>query len=335
MRTFEYTRADALETAVALLQGDPSAAPLGGGTTLIDLMKCGVADPSRLVDLTWIPGHDAVEADASALRIGALCRMSDVAAHPEVRRRWPAISRALLLGASQQLRNMATIGGNLMQRTRCGYFRDPSFTECNKRDPGSGCAAMHGENRGHAVLGTSEHCIATYPGDLAVALTALDAVVHLLGPDGSRTLPVDAFFLLPGETPQHEHPLRPAELITAVEVPASACAARSSYLKVRDRVSYEFAAASAAVGLEVRPDGCIADARVALGGVATKPWRERDVEAALTGRPASAAVFREAAELAAADARPRRHNAYKVELARRTVERALLTLSATREDEER
>ncbi|MBV6701301.1 xanthine dehydrogenase family protein subunit M [Kitasatospora aureofaciens] len=327
MRAVEYTRADTLDAAVALLQGDSSAAPLGGGTTLVDLMKCGVAHPSRLIDLTQMPGHDDVEAGESVLRIGALCRMSDVAEHPEVRRRWPAVSEALLRGASQQLRNMATIGGNLMQRTRCGYFRDPSFTECNKRDPGSGCAAMDGENRGHAVLGTSGSCIATNPGDLAVALTAFDAAVHILGPDGHRVLSIDEFFPLPGETPEREHPLGHAELITAVEVPVSAAAAHSCYLKVRDRVSYEFAAASAAVGLEVLADGTIADARVALGGVATKPWREPGVEAALIGRPASAAVFREAAALAAADAHPRRHNAYKVELARRTVERALLTVS--------
>ena len=305
MRAVEYTRADALESAVALLRDDPSAAPLGGGTTLVDLMKCGVLHPSRLVDLTQMPGHDEVEADASAVRIGALCRMSDAAAHPEVQRRWPAMSEALVKGASQQLRNMATIGGNLMQRTRCGYLRDPSFAECNKRDPGSGCAAMDGENRGHAVLGTSESCIATNPGDLAVALMAFDAVVHLLGPDGPRSLSIDEFFLLPGETPEREHPLRPAELITAVEVPASAAAGHSYYLKVRDRVSYEFAAASAAVGLEVLADGSIADARVALGGVATKPWRERNVEARrLIGRPASAAVFQEAAGLAAAGCPP-------------------------------
>ncbi|MFI6502374.1 FAD binding domain-containing protein [Nonomuraea typhae] len=328
MRAFEYTRAQTLESAVETLHEHPSAAALGGGTTLVDLMKCGVAGPSLLVDLTHVSGHDGIEAGASALRVGALATMSEVAVHPEVRRRWPAVSEALLKGASQQLRNMARIGGNLMQRTRCGYFRDPSFAHCNKRDPGSGCAALEGENRGHAVLGTSEQCIAMFPGDLPVALTAFDAVVHILGPGGPRSVPIEEFYLLPGATPWQEHPLERDELITGVEVPASAAAAFSHYLKVRDRVSYEFAAASAAVGLALAADGTIAEARVALGGVATKPWREPAVEAALAGRPAEPEVFRQAAELAAAGARPREHNGYKVELARRTVARALTELAA-------
>ncbi|WP_433572079.1 FAD binding domain-containing protein [Streptomyces sp. CA-251247] len=326
MHTIDYLRVDALETAIATLRDDPSSAPLGGGTTLVDLMKCGVAQPSRLVDLTYLPGLDGIEACESALRVGALARMSDVAVHPEVQQRWPAVSEALLRGASQQLRNMATIGGNLMQRTRCGYFRDPTFSECNKRSPGSGCAALEGENRGHAVLGTSDHCIATYPGDFAVALMAFDAIVHILGPDGARSIPIDDFFLLPGDTPEQEHPLSQGELITGVEVPASPAARQSRYLKVRDRVSYEFAAASAAVGLEIADDGTVADARVALGGVATKPWREPAVEAALIGRSAGPELFREAAALAAAGAHPRQHNAYKVELARRTVARALINV---------
>ncbi|MFD7439279.1 FAD binding domain-containing protein [Streptomyces sp. NPDC059861] len=326
MHAIDYLRADTLETAIETLRDDPSSAPLGGGTTLIDLMKCGVAQPSRLIDLTHLPGLNTIVASESALLVGALARMSDVQAHPEVQQRWPAVSEALLRGASQQLRNMATIGGNLMQRTRCGYFRDPTFSECNKRSPGSGCAALNGENRGHAVLGTSDHCIATYPGDLAVALVAFDAMVHILGPDGPRTVPIDDFFLLPGDTPEQEHPLSQGELITAVEVPASPAARRSRYLKVRDRVSYEFAAASAAVGLEIADDGTVADARVALGGVAAKPWREPAVEAALLGRPAVPELFREAAALAASGARPWQHNAYKVELARRTAARALMTL---------
>lgn len=322
MRTVDFVRVHEVDAAIDAVAHDPSARFLAGGTTLVDLMKCGVEEPERVVDITDLPGLDGIEADGSRLFLGALVHMSDVIEQPAVKERWPAVAEALSKGASQQLRNMATIGGNLLQRTRCSYFRDPVFTACNKRDPGSGCAALDGENRTHAVLGTSEHCIATYPGDLAVALVALDAVVHTRGPDGQRTFAIDDFFLLPGDSPQREHPLAWGEMVTAVEVPASAVARRSHYLKVRGRASYEFAAASAAVGLDLA-DGTIRAARVALGGVATKPWREAAVEAALIGRPAGEQVFREAAGLAAADARPRQHNAYKVELARRTVARAL------------
>ncbi len=324
MRTVDYVRARDVEAAIDAVTHDPGARFLAGGTTLVDLMKCGVEQPGRVVDITNVPGLDAIEADGSVLHLGALAHMSDVAEHPAVIERWPAVSQALWKGASQQLRNMATIGGNLLQRTRCSYFRDPVFAACNKRDPGSGCAALDGENRTHAVLGTSEHCIATNPGDLAVALVALEAVVHIRGPAGTRTLPIDEFFFLPGDSPHREHPLAWGELITAVDVPASPMARRSHYLKVRDRDSYEFAAASAAVGLDLSPDGRIRAARVALGGVATKPWREPTVEAALVGQHADKQVFQEAAALAAADARPRQHNAYKVELARRTVARALM-----------
>jgi xanthine dehydrogenase YagS FAD-binding subunit len=238
------------------------------------------------------------------------------------------VSQALDQGASPQLRNMATIGGNLLQRTRCSYFRDPAYSACNKRDPGLGCAAMDGENRGHAVLGTSDACIATNPSDLAVALVALDAVVRTRGPDGQRAFPIDEFFLLPADSPHREHPLAWGELITAIEVPGSPVAQRSGYVKVRDRESYEFAAASAAAGLDVAADGTIRAAAVALGGVATKPWREPTVEAALVGRRANERAFGEAASLAALGARPRRHNAYKVELARRTVARALAIVAA-------
>jgi xanthine dehydrogenase YagS FAD-binding subunit len=323
VRTVDFVRPQEVDAAIDTVAHDPAARFLAGGTTLVDLMKCGVEQPGRVVDITDLPGLDRIEATDSRLYVGALARMSDVAEQPAVIERWPAVSQALLKGASQQLRNMATIGGNLLQRTRCSYFRDPVYGACNKRDPGSGCAALDGENRTHAVLGTSEHCIATYPGDLAVALVALDAVVHTRGPNGQRTFPIDDFFLLPGDSPQREHPLVWGELITGVEVPASAVARRSHYLKVRDRESYEFAAASAAVGLDLAADGTIRAARVALGGVATKPWREPTVEAALMGRYADERVFREAGSLAAADARPRGHNAYKVELARRTVARAL------------
>ena len=326
MHTIDFVRAHEVGAAIDAVAHDRSARFLAGGTTLVDLMKCGVEEPGRVVDVTGLPGLDAIEADESRLHLGALAHMSDVAEHPAVRERWPAVSEALWKGASPQLRNMATIGGNLLQRTRCSYFRDPVFAACNKRDPGSGCAALDGENRTHAVLGTSDHCIATYPGDLAVALVALDAVVHTRGPDGQRSFAIDDFFLLPGDTPQREHPLAWGEMIIAVEVPASPAALRSHYLKVRDRESYEFAAASAAVGLDLA-DGTIRAARVALGGVATKPWRETAVEAALIGRNPDERVFREAATLAAAGAVPRQQNAYKVELARRTVARALMVVA--------
>ena len=328
MRTVDFLRAHEMTDAIDAVAHDPSARFLAGGTTLVDLMKCGVEEPGRVVDITDLPGLDAIEADDSRLRVGALARMSDVADHQIVQQRWPAVAQALGQGASPQLRNMATIGGNLLQRTRCRYFRDADVTACNKRDPGSGCAAMDGENRGHAVLGTSDACIATNPGDLAVALVALDAVVHTRGLDSQRVIPIDEFFLLPADSPHREHPLVWGELITGIEVPASLVAQRSCYVKVRDRASYEFAAASAAVGLDLAADGTIRTAAVALGGVATKPWREPTVEAALVGRKVSDRTFREAASLAASGARPRKHNAYKVELARRTVMRALAMVAA-------
>ena len=326
MRTIDFVRARELGAAIDAVAHDRSARFLAGGTTLVDLMKCGVEQPGRVVDVTALPGLDAIDAGRARLHLGALARMSDVADHPAVREGWPAVFEALWKGASPQLRNMATIGGNLLQRTRCSYFRDPVHAACNKRNPGSGCAALDGENRTHAVLGTSEHCIATYPGDLAVALVALDAVVHTRGPNGNRTFPLGDLFLLPGATPHREHALAWGELITGVEVPASALARRSHYLKVRDRASYEFAAASAAVALDLA-DGTVRSARVALGGVATRPWREPAVEAALIGRAADVQVFREAAAMAAGDARPREQNAYKVELARRTVARALMKVA--------
>lgn len=327
MRAVDYVRAEAVREALDSVAQDPSARFLAGGTSLLDLMKCGVEEPTRLVDLTHLPGMDDIEADDTALHLGALARMSDAADHPAVREGWPAVSEALRHGASQQLRNMARIGGNLMQRTRCPYFRDPSFTACNKRDPGSGCAAMDGVNRDHAVLGTSEHCIAAHPGDLAVALAAFDATVRTHGPEGPRTIGVDRFFPPPGNTPHREHPLVWGELITGVRVPASGAARHSHFVKVQDRAGFDFAAASAAVGLDLAEDGTVATARVALGGVATIPWREPAVEQALVGRPATEATFREAAALAAADAHPRQHNRHKAELARRVVARALTAVT--------
>ena len=247
--------------------------------------------------------------------------MSDVARAPGVVERYPAISRALLLGASEQLRNMASMGGNLRQRTRCAYLRD-GVSPCNKRDPGSGCAALEGFNRGHAILGVSESCIATHPSDVAVALIAFDAVVHTVGPDGDRAIRFDDFFLLPGDTPEREHPLQHGELIVGIDVPGSAIARRSVYLKFRDRQSYEFALVSVAAALGVR-DGVIVDSRLAFGGVGTKPWRARRAEAALVGEPPDAASFRRAATAELESAHVRRHNAFKVELATRAAVRAL------------
>jgi xanthine dehydrogenase YagS FAD-binding subunit len=252
--------------------------------------------------------------------------MSDVAEAPGVGQRFPVISQALLLGASAQLRNMASVGGNLCQRVRCSYFRDVT-ARCNKREPGSGCAALDGFNRGHAILGTSDQCIATHPSDLAVALVAMDAVVHTRGPAGRRTIPIDDFFLLPGATPDREHPLDHGELITAIEVPATPAGRTSAYLKVRDRESYEFALVSVAAAVRVE-DGAVADIRLALGGVATKPWRARRAEQSLLGRPAVTASFAAAGQAELAPARPRPLNAFKVELAQRAMVRALTTLTA-------
>jgi xanthine dehydrogenase YagS FAD-binding subunit len=295
---------------------------LAGGTTLLDLAKCGIAAPDTVVDITHLAGLDTIALDEHGVSIGALARMSWVADDPGIRRHFPAISEALWQAASAQLRNMATIGGNLMQRTRCAYFRDPAaFPACNKRTPGSGCAAIGGVTRSHAVLGTSPSCIATYAGDLAVALVAFDAEIDL----GTRRIPVDDFFLLPGATPQREHAIEPGEMITAVHVPASAAAGRSTYLKVRDRQSYEFAAASAAVGLALAPDGrTITDIRVALGGIATKPWRARTVEDTLKGKALTAETVERAARSAVEGAVAHGANRYKIDLAPRAVARAIL-----------
>ncbi|ESZ12650.1 hypothetical protein X735_21135 [Mesorhizobium sp. L2C085B000] len=325
MRDFSYVRADSIDAArqAAAL---PGAMLLAGGTTLVDLAKCGVAEPDSLVDITHLKGLDAIKVDADSAMIGALAKMSHVADHAEIKSRFPAVSEALWQAASAQLRNMATIGGNLMQRTRCPYFRDPAnFSACNKRSAGSGCSAIGGVTRGHAVLGTSDACIAMYPGDLATALVAFDAVVHL----GERQVAVDDFFLLPGATPDREHAIQPGEMITAISIPASGTARRSTYLKVRDRQSYEFAAASAAVGIDFETDGrTIRDLRVALGGVATKPWRAHAVEAALKGKVLSEDRVRAASLLAMEGAIDHGANHYKIELAPRVVARAILKTGA-------
>ncbi|MDF3212514.1 xanthine dehydrogenase family protein subunit M [Mesorhizobium sp. M7A.F.Ca.CA.001.09.2.1] len=326
MRNFSYVRANSLDAArqAAAL---PGAMLLAGGTTLIDLAKCGVAEPETLVDIAHLKGLDRIEVNERGATIGALARMSHVADHADIKSRFPAVSEALWQAASAQIRNMATIGGNLMQRTRCPYFRDPAnFPACNKREPGSGCSAIGGVTRGHAVLGISDACIAMYPGDLAVALVAFDAIVHL----GERHIPVDDFFLLPGTTPDREHAIEPGEMITAIEIPGSASARRSTYLKIRDRQSYEFAAASAAVGIEFEPDGrTIRDLRVALGGVATKPWRARAVENALKGKVLEPDTVRAASLLAVEGSVDHGANHYKVELAPRVVARAIRKLGET------
>jgi xanthine dehydrogenase YagS FAD-binding subunit len=325
MRPVSYARAASVDEAIAAVRADGDGAFLAGGTTEIDLLRQNVIGPRLLVDINDLPLNRVEELPDGGIRIGALARMSDVAAAPGVVRAFPVISQALLLGASAQLRNMASMGGNMCQRVRCGYFRDAT-SPCNKRDPGSGCAAMNGFNRGHAILGTSDWCIATHPSDVAVALVALDAVVHTRGPGGERAIGIDDFFLLPGDTPEVEHPLDHGELIVAIEVPASPIARRSAYLKFRDRESYEFALVSVAAAARVE-DGAIADVRLALGGVATKPWRARRAEQSLLGRPAREASFAEAAgqELAMATTRPL--NAFKAELARRAIVRALATVT--------
>ena len=330
MISFDYLAAPDLETAVRA-GAAASARFVAGGTTLIDLMKLGVERPAHVVDLNPLASRDATLATISelpggGLRLGALARMSDVAWDARVRDDYPLVSQSLLLAASGQVRNMATMAGNILQRTRCEYFRDTAMA-CNKREPGSGCAALHGINRGHAILGTSEHCIATHPSDLAVALTAVDAVVHVRGPNGARTIPFGDFHLLPGAHPERESELRPGEVITAIDLPPLSFARHSTYRKVRDRASFAFALAAAAVALDVQ-SGTIRGARVALGGVGTKPWRSHEAEHALIGRPATIATYRAAADAALAAARPQSQNRFKIELAKRTLTRALTEVSA-------
>lgn len=325
MHEFSYTRAGTVAEASAAVSSSPRAAFLAGGTTLVDLMKLGVEAPSALVDVNRLP-LATIEADDRGARIGAMVRNSDLAWHETIRAHYPMLSESLLSGASPQLRNMATVGGNLMQRTRCYYFRD-GMSACNKRVPGSGCAAIEGFNRIHAVLGVSDRCVATHPSDMCVALAALGATIHIEGPGGARSVPIDEFYIASGDDPARETTLAHGELIAAVELRREPYFARSYYLKVRDRESYEFALASAAIALDL-DGGKIRAARVGLGGVAGKPWRSREAEAALTGASIGEAAFRTAAEAALRDARPLAHNAFKIELARRTLVRALETVAA-------
>jgi xanthine dehydrogenase YagS FAD-binding subunit len=330
MNSFDYVRPATLREAVAAA-GEPGAAYLAGGTNLLDLMKGAVTRPRRLVDIGHLPGLDQIEelADGS-VRVGALVRNADLAHDQSFARRFPAVAEALLSGASAQLRNAATVGGNLMQRTRCPYFYDVA-SACNKREPGAGCDARGGENRLHAVLGFSESCIATHPSDFCVPLVALDAVVEVEGRAGRRDIRLETFHRLPGATPERESELTPGELIVAVRLPAQAArfAAHARYLKVRERTSYAFAVVSAAAALRIE-NGTIAEARLALGGVAAKPWRARAAELILAGARADAALLRRAAQAALADATPSGDNGFKIELARRIVARALaLALAGT------
>jgi len=316
MKLFTYTRPAGPEDA--LRQGAADGARyLGGGTNLVDLMRETIEQPGVLIDVTGLPG--AIEETAGGgLLLGAAARNTAVAEHRAVRTRYPMLARAIVAGASPQIRNMATVAGNLLQRTRCAYFYDHAGSRCNKRVPGQGCDAIEGFNREHAILGTSPACVATHPSDMCVALAALDAVVHTRSADGGRTVPLTELHRLPGDHPEIETVLQPGELITAVELPALPLAARSTYRKVRDRASYAFALVSVAAALDT-DGGAVRDVRLALGGVATKPWRAWRAEEALRGRPASADTFRAAAEAELADARPLADNAFKVELAKRTI----------------
>ncbi|MEV4174288.1 xanthine dehydrogenase family protein subunit M [Nonomuraea sp. NPDC049709] len=319
MRAFGYTVAGSPAEAVRIAASTPESTFVAGGTDLLNLMRDGAEAHDHLVDVNRL-GTDDVTVDSRRLRVGGSARMRQVAEHPRVRREFPVLSEALLASASPQVRNMASIGGNLLQRTRCGYFRDAA-SACNKRVPGSGCPAITGHNRGHAILGGSDHCIATHPSDLAVALVALDATVHLLGPGGERAVPIADFHLLPGATPDRETAMRPGELITWVDVPRTALAGESRYLKLRDRATFEFAVVSVAAALRTR-GRVVQDVRLAFGGVGTRPWRDTRVEAALRGRPLTGQAIAEAGRLLVRDAEPYEGNRFKVEL----VQRALVSI---------
>ncbi len=329
---FEYRRATSAREAVAAVAERPGAAFLGGGTNLVDHMKLGIAAPELLVDVSRLPLDGVEETPDGGLWVGAAVRNSDLAAHPVVRARYPALARALLSGASGQLRNLATTGGNLLQRTRCVYFQDVS-TPCNKREPGSGCAALGGYVRYHAILGASEHCVAVHPSDMAVALAALDAEVVTENTDGEQRIPLTEFHRLPGDHPEHDTVLAHGQLITGIEIPAPPDGVVADYRKVRDRASYAFALVSVAAELALESDGStIRSARLALGGVAHRPWRAQRAEAALTAAPATRQTFERAADAELADARPLEGNEFKVELARRTL---LSTLQALTEQAQR
>jgi xanthine dehydrogenase YagS FAD-binding subunit len=321
MNNFEYSRATDVADAVRQIAADPGARFIAGGTNLIDLMKYDVVRPSRLIDITRLPLNAVQETAAGGIRIGALVPNTDLAYHPLIESRYPLVSHAILAGASQQLRNMASSGGNLLQRTRCFYFYDVA-TPCNKRQPGSGCSAVGGINRINAILGTSDACIATHPSDMCVALAALDAKVHVAGPTGERSIAFADFHRLPGDTPHLDNNLEPSEIVTAIELPAKGFASNCSYLKIRDRLSYAFALVSVAAALEI-DGGKIKDARLALGGVAHRPWRDVDAEASLRGQTPDAAAFAKAASLVLRGAKAFAHNAFKIDLARRAIVRTL------------
>jgi len=321
MINFQYARATDVADAVRQIASDPAAKFIAGGTNLIDLMKENVERPTRLIDITRLPLKTVEQTAEGGLRIGALVPNSDLAYHPLIAQRYPILASAILAGASQQLRNMASTGGNLLQRTRCYYFYDTA-TPCNKREPGSGCPAINGLNRMHAILGTSDACIATHPSDMCVALAALEAKLHVAGPSGERTIAFADFHRLPGDTPERDTNLERNEIVTAVELPPRGFAANYTYLKIRDRLSYAFALVSIAAVLEL--DGTtIKEARLALGGVAHKPWRDAAAEAALRGQPTNPASFSRAADLLLREAKGYEHNSFKLELARRGIVRAL------------
>ena len=326
MIAFQYTRPHDVADAVRQIAADPAAKFIAGGTNLIDLMKYDVARPSRLIDITRLPLRTVEETPGGGVRIGALVPNSDLAYHPLIVQRYPILASAILAGASAQLRNMASTGGNLLQRTRCYYFYDIS-TPCNKREPGTGCSATGGLNRMHAILGTSDSCIATHPSDMCVALAALDATVHAAGPAGTRAIAFSDFHRLPGDTTQHDTNLHPDEIVTTVELPSRGFAANYTYLKIRDRLSYAFSLVSVAAALEL--DGtAIKEARLALGGVAHKPCRDPAAEAALCGQTVGQPAFARAADVLLCEAKGFEHNAFKIDLARRAVVRALTQAAA-------
>jgi len=325
MINFEYARASDVTDALRLITADGRAKFIAGGTNLIDLIKSDVERPTRLVDISRLPLNKIEELASGGLRIGALVSNSDLAYHPLVERRYPVLASAILAGASPQLRNMASTGGNLLQRTRCYYFYDTA-TPCNKREPGSGCSAIDGLNRMHAILGTSDTCIATHPSDMCVALAMLEAKVHTTGPSGDRSIAIADFHRLPGDTPQLDTNLTPGEIITGIELPARGFTDHYTYLKVRDRLSYAFALVSVAAGLELEGN-TIKEARLALGGVAHKPWRDTAAEAVLRGQPANQAGFAQAADRLLHDAKRFADNAFKIDLARRAIVRALMQAS--------